>query len=277
MKERYEIIKQIGEGGTGKTFIIKDLKLGRNCVMKKIRRDKNIFNEAIKRETSALLKIRHPSIPTLTDIVYEKEFVCLIMEYIRGLSLKEIIDSSGPLRERDIINIGISLARVGEYLHELAPPMIHGDIKPQNIIIHKEKVYLVDFGAAISFGQPWGDDIMAYSKGYSSPDLQKGKGPDMSWDIYSLGAVLFFLSTGQDPGGVRGIFPVREWNPRLSQKLESCIKYCCLTDREKRCKTMKEVIERLSSPKIDTKNKRDSTTLFRPIKSLILTEGEPLL
>lgn len=271
-EERYEIIKKLGEGGTGETYLVRDTRLERDCVMKKIFGESEYLHEAVKRETKALLRVRHTGVPALNDIVFGEDCVCLIMEYMRGETLREYIEREGPMQEEIVVETAMELCSIVEFLHSLIPPVIHGDIKPENIIKGERGLALLDFGASICFGNCLDERVIACSKGYSPPEILKGERPDLTWDVYSMGALMFYLSTAENPGGVRGIYPIREWDPLYSERLELTILQCCREDPAQRIRNIAEL--KASLQKRRRRNPRDAAVLFRPLKSIILTEGK---
>lgn len=285
-KERYRILKKLAEGGSGISYLVWDKRLERNWVMKCILLDEAWQQEAAEREISALKHIHKEGIPVLADVFYEQDRICLIMEYMDGISLEEKIKREGAMEEAEAIDCALQIAGLVYFLHTLSPGLLHGDLKPLNLIYHKKRIALLDFGGAAFAGAGSGRAAagICYTPGYGAPELAGGGRISERSDIYAFGAVLFYLVTGDAPGSSRGIYPVREQKAYLSARLERLIRKCTESEPEKRYASMGEIIRELQGI-ADTHfltggkkgglagRKKHARRMFQCVRSILLTEG----
>jgi eukaryotic-like serine/threonine-protein kinase len=203
---RYEILSHIGTGGFGRVYKACDNRFAAEVAIKEMvleadtEEERNTLQRYFQQEARLLFNLKHASLPKVIDYFFEDEAFFLVMEYIEGESLREIMRScgAGAFSEEMAIQWFFSLLDILEHLHNQAPPIIHRDVKPDNLIWkNKESVlYLVDFGIAragiatrtSSYGTP----------GYAAPEQASGQAHP-SVDIYSAGATLHHLLSGVDP------------------------------------------------------------------------------
>ncbi len=210
VQDRYRLVRQVGTGGFGAVYLAEDLLAGKKQVaLKEIRlaglnaQEKIEATDAFNREVSLLPGLQHPHLPRVYDHFTDAQHWYVIMEFIAGETLESYVQKipSGRLPVEMVVGMGIQLADVLDYLHTRQPPIIFRDLKPSNIMRTPEgKLYLIDFGIARIFkpGQPR-DTIAFGSPGYAAPE-QYGKAQTTARaDLYSLGATLHFLLTGDDP------------------------------------------------------------------------------
>ncbi len=257
LKERYEIISSLATGGMGEIYMAYDLRLKRPCVVKghyKKGLEKlphNIREQIVKpfeKEAEMLANLRHASLPCVTDYFIEKDTCYIIMDYIEGNDLEVILSESEEkgLPEKQVIEWAVQICRILEYLHGQKPPLIHGDIKPANIIIRESDgwLVLVDFGSA-SFSTLKPDKKEVYgTDGYAAPEQYLGV-QEVRSDIYSLGCTMYELLTGA-LGEENFIFtPPRKIIPELSSDLEIIIMKCLEFNINNRFTCAKELKENL--------------------------------
>ena len=190
------------------------------------------------------------------------------------------------MKETQALECCIQTACLLDYLHSLPVQIIHGDVKPLNVMWHQGRISLLDFGTAAMQRLSSNCDRggFAWTPGYAAPELAEKGQVSAGCDIYALGALLFYLVTGFSPAHERGIFPVREENARLSKSLETIILKCTERDASKRYRSMKEVIDGLEQCRAKSRDKflvecglkseKKSRKTFRIIHTLLLTEGE---
>lgn len=207
---RYKISRRIGGGGMGSVYLAEDLNLANRPVavkeMVEMFADEGAREKAIedfKREAELLAQLNHPSIPAIYQYIFDSERgrYYLVMKYIDGgdLATRQRL-SGGKVDELTVTKWGIDICDVLDYIHSQDPPIIYRDLKPANLMIdtRTNRVMLVDFGIA-RFVAPTQKGVTAIgTMGYAPPELFAGNVEKRS-DIYSLGATMFHLLTGQDP------------------------------------------------------------------------------
>ncbi len=210
LRQRYIILERIGSGGFGAVYKVADIQLGRRVMAIKEMsqnhmdaRARNDAIEAFKREALILAGLTHPNLPRIYEQFYEDGRWYLVMDYIAGETLEQLVNKQGgiPLPMERVLNIAIQLCSVLEYLHSRQPPIIFRDLKPGNVMITDTgQVYLVDFGIARHFkpGQ-MKDTTTLGSLGYAAPEQYGRAQTTVQSDIYSLGATLHQLLSGNDP------------------------------------------------------------------------------
>ena len=182
LKERYCIVEQLGHGGGGSLYLAKDMELGICRAVKEI-------PIAKKKEARLMQYLEYPAIPKIIDYMETGEYCYLIMEYIKGQSLGELLRSGKRFSLREILALGKEIARVLEYLHSRKPPVCYGDLKPDNLMFSETgHLYLIDLGSAM-FDHGKRKQICEGTKGYAAPEQYQGYLRPGS-DIYALGKTL---------------------------------------------------------------------------------------
>lgn len=206
LQNRYELVGLLGEGGMGTVFMARDLRLhSRPCVVKKLRddfyreEDKQKAVSFFEREAGVLSRLQHPNIVHILDYFEERSGYFLVMEYVEGRDLHNILTERGePFSEEQVFSWAAEICDVLDYLHSHDPPVIYRDLKPSNIMLDvKGRVKLVDFGIARPI-EEGADNTHVVSAGYSPPEQYWGAA-DFRSDIYALGATMQFLLTGVEP------------------------------------------------------------------------------
>lgn len=210
LKQQYLILGQAGRGGFGAVYKASDLKFGNRLVAIKEMSQSTLnpkeLEEALasfNREALLLAGLTHPNLPRIYDQFMENGRSYLVMDFIDGETLEDRLKRLGgaKLPIEKILDIALQLCSVLDYLHTRQPPIIFRDLKPANImIVSTGHVYLIDFGIARNFTPGQEKDTTALgSYGYAPPE-QYGKSQTTTRaDIYSLGATLHQLLTGEDP------------------------------------------------------------------------------
>ena len=211
LQGRYRILTQVGKGGFGAVYRAEDTqKHGGIVAVKQINlrgltsQETIEATDAFNREVSLLSKLSHPNLPHIYDDFTDPEHWYLVMDFIEGETLETYLEAkcanyTASLDE--ILTLGIQLCTVLDYLHTREPSIIFRDLKPANIMrTSTNKLYLIDFGIARSFKPGKLKDTIPFgSPGYAAPE-QYGKAQTTPRaDIYSLGALLHMLLTGDDP------------------------------------------------------------------------------
>ena len=203
LNNRYRIANPIGQGGFGAVYRAWDLRMNGPCVIKESLETNPETASQFEREAQILFRLKHPGLPVVYDYFdLPDQGLYLVMEFVDGQNLGDILASRKILPEAEAVDWIIQVSEALEYLHKQDPPVIHRDIKPQNIIITPAgKAVLVDFGVAKVFraNQQTTLGARAATPGYSPPEQFLQSGTDERSDIYSLGATLYTLLTGKVP------------------------------------------------------------------------------
>lgn len=209
-RDRYFILHKVGAGGFGSVYKARDIQNDNRFVAVKEVRLAGLSPQAMieaasafQREVDVLSQLNHPNLPRIHEHFQTAERWYLVMEYIAGETLEAYQDNA-PNRKlllSEVLDIGIRLCLILEYLHSQQPPIIFRDLKPTNVIrTATGKLYLVDFGIARYFKPGQAKDTVALgSPGYAAPEQYGRAQTTPRADIYSLGAVLHQLLTTRDP------------------------------------------------------------------------------
>ena len=203
INDRYQIIRTIGEGGMANVYLAHDLILDRDVAVKILRgdlADDEKFVRRFQREAIAASSLSHPNIVEMYDVGEDDGKYYIVMEYVDGKTLKNLIKKRGGLTLPEVIDIMTQLTSAIACAHD--SNIIHRDIKPQNVLIKEDGlVKITDFGIAMALNSnelTQTNSVMG-SVHYLPPEQANGKGATVKSDIYSLGIVMFELLTGQLP------------------------------------------------------------------------------
>ncbi|HLR21365.1 MAG TPA: Stk1 family PASTA domain-containing Ser/Thr kinase [Tissierellaceae bacterium] len=207
LADRYEIVEQIGEGGMALVYKARCKLLNRYVAIKVLRNEfvkDDDFVKKFDRESQAVASLSHPNILNIYDVgvekVEDKNVHYIVMEYIRGKTLKDIIKEKGKLDLDETINYSIQIGNALKHAH--LNNIVHRDIKPQNIMVTEENIIKVtDFGiarAATESTMTVTSEALG-SVHYLSPEQARGAYTDEKSDIYSLGIVMYEMITGKTP------------------------------------------------------------------------------
>ncbi len=257
LNQRYRILNQVGKGGFGAVYKAEDSLLGERFVAVKEMgqswlspQEVVIATEAFKREAIILASLAHPGLPRIYDQFFEGSHWYLVMDFIEGETLDERLRKTAVRRlfVDEVMEIGIKLCTVLDYLHTRQPPIIFRDLKPSNIMLISDgAIFLIDFGIARHFKPGQMHDTVAFgSPGYAPPE-QYGKGQTTPRaDIYSLGATLHQMITGHDPSNTPFRFPPLRLPSQLAPaRLDAFIMQMLDMDEDRRPPTMAVVQQTL--------------------------------
>jgi serine/threonine protein kinase len=241
LQNRYEIVEPVGKGGMGAVYLAKDTRLGHLVALKETFFQEESMRRAFEREARLLAGLSHPALPRVTDHFTENEGQFLVMEYISGDDLEKLLRRrNAPFPLSQVSAWAEQLFEALAYLHNQNPPVVHRDIKPQNIKLTTDnRVVLLDFGLAkgqaADMTQTSGKSIFGYTAAYAPLEQIRGIGTDPRSDLYSLGATLFHLLTATPPadaitranaiiGGQPDPLPLASnYNPELSDALAQAL------------------------------------------------------
>ena len=170
--DTYDIVGEIGKGGGGTVYEAYHKRLQKKVVLKKQHESiRGLVNE--RTETDTLKNLRHSNLPQVLDFIVTDNAVFTVMDYIPGKSVKEILDKEGKLNEGTVIKYAKQLCDALCYLHNSNPPIIHGDIKPDNIMVTPEgDICLIDFNISSALGAA-SSYAFGYTLGYAAPEQKK--------------------------------------------------------------------------------------------------------
>ena len=257
INDRYQIIRTIGEGGMANVYLAHDLILDRDVAVKILRgdlADDEKFVRRFQREAIAASSLSHPNIVEMYDVGEDNGKYYIVMEYVEGKTLKNLIKKRGALTLPEVIDIMTQLTAAISCAHD--SNIIHRDIKPQNVLIKEDGIVkITDFGIAMALNSnelTQTNSVMG-SVHYLPPEQANGKGATLKSDIYSLGIVMFELLTGMLPfkgdnaveiaiKQMKNQIPsVCEINEQIPQSIENIILKACAKNPKNRYNTVKEM------------------------------------
>jgi len=202
LQNRYLIEKQIGAGGMGAVYLAVDQRFESYVAIKETFYKEDELGVAFEREARLLNGLRHPNLPHVSDHFTESNGHFLVMQFIEGEDLFEILKREGAFPLPDVLGWTNGLLDALDYLHSQEPPVIHRDIKPQNLkITTRGDIILLDFGLAKLNSDDTQNalSVFGYSRKYSPLEQIQGTGTDARSDIFALGATMYHLLTGKPP------------------------------------------------------------------------------
>ncbi len=258
---RYAVLKKLGEGGKGIVYRCRDTALDRMVALKLIKTSLDEETSArFHREAQTTAKLNHPSIVSIHDIGTQDGHPFLVIEYVEGKSLDDLIQENGPMPPSEILRISKDIASGLEYAHREG--VLHRDIKPENIMITIEgKPKIMDFGLARSVESSHitpGGTIVG-TPAYLSPESALGKENDERSDLYSLGCVMYSMAAGHPPfvseDNLKVIFshindiprPISQMRKDFPVDLESLIMRLMAKDPSRRPANASEVLKIMSA------------------------------
>ncbi|QGU95250.1 Stk1 family PASTA domain-containing Ser/Thr kinase [Clostridium bovifaecis] len=285
---RYELIEKIGEGGMAEVYKAKCHLLNRFVAVKilKAQYSDNIeFVNKFEQEAASAASLSHSNIVSIYDVGSENGINYIVMEYIDGKTLKQIINEQKVLRYSDAIVLSIQIAKALECAHN--NNIIHRDVKPHNILVTKEGVVKVtDFGIAKATSSVTitNSDRIIGSAHYFSPEQAKGNFVDCKTDIYSLGIILYEMVTGKLPYDGESpvsvalkhiqeqVIPPIEVNPNIPQSLNKIILKAIEKEQYKRYQSAHDILIDLQKIKQDPNadiimntSENEYTKIMKPI------------
>lgn len=286
----WEVIKQIGQGGSGTVYLVRDIELNRLLALKEVpvrNTDQGKRQaKAVVAEVSLLKSLSHPSIPRILKMTHDEHSILIIMDYIEGYSLRSLIAKKDYIEEALIIKWGLALCDTLKYLHNRNPKVIYRDLKPHNVMLSNENhLFLMDFGISREVGPDfdYSKEDRVGTKGYAAPEMRaKNAWFDERSDIYALGRTLYFLATRNSPsleklpnGQELPILPIRQYDASRSVGLEKIIEKATAYKPKDRYQSVEEMIydlkniDKMSEGYIRT-IKRRATTIYTLFGTLVL-------
>ena len=279
--QNYKILSLIGEGGMGDVYLAVHLKLRHKVAIKilkfKYASKLNIRNRFLS-EARILAQLNHPNIIKVTDLIDEGDVVAFVMEYIAGISLKELIEKKGSLRNEEISVIYLQMLKAVGFIHSKG--IIHRDIKPENFMIKSNgNIKLLDFGIVkktngikMDYTETGILDIMGTPLYMSPEQMENTKDVTPSTDIYSMGLVLWFMVKGRTPYNTTNLSLIdlmkmkNERLPLTHSKWDKAIQISTqhqISKRIKSIKLLKELFNETSIKADNTINKNQKYAVFK--------------
>lgn len=297
LNKRYEILEKIGEGGMAKVYKAKDHLLNRFIAVKVLKDEytKNAeFVEKFKAEAAAAGSISHSNIVNIYDVGSQDNINYIIMEFVHGRTLKELIIQNGKLDYNRALDFGIQIVKALECAHK--NNIIHRDIKPQNILVTEDGfVKVTDFGIAKATNSVTitNTNKVIGSAHYFSPEQAKGSYVDARTDIYSIGVVIYEMVTGRVPYDAESpvsvalkhlqepVVPPKYLNNNIPEGLNNLILKAMEKDPIGRYQNIKDMlldlqrIKNNSNYKVEFNNTEDEyTKIMSPVNEIAEDENE---
>lgn len=294
LSNRYKLEEEIGVGGTAVVYKAKDTILNRNVAVKVLKNelsDDEEFVAKFKREATSVASISDINIVNIYDVGADGKINYIVMEYIDGKTLKEIIKQEKKIDIKKIIAIGVQITKALDCAHK--NNIIHRDIKPHNIMVTKEGlVKVTDFGIAKASNSVTitSTNKVVGSAHYLSPEQAQGKQVDCRTDIYSFGIVLYEMVTGKVPHDAdtpvsvalkhiqEPVIPPKNLNENIPDSLNRLILKCLEKNPDDRYQNTRQILNDLirmkNNYKIDdfdetmnVNDEEDYTRVMEPVKA----------
>ena len=206
LQGRYSIVRLIASGGMGAVYEAVDTRLDAHVAIKETLFTDSSLRKQFEREARLLARLHHPALPLVSDHFTEDAGQFLVMQYVPGDDLgKKLKQQGSGFTQGAVLEWGDQLLDALDYLHMQAPPVLHRDIKPQNLkVTSRGQIILLDFGLAKGLSGIASDftlskSVYGYTPNYAPPEQIQGVGTDAQSDLYSLAATLYHLATGLPP------------------------------------------------------------------------------
>ncbi len=300
LQDRYLVVNLLGQGGMGAVYQATDRKFGNAVALKETFYNDLQLRKAFSHEARLLNRLRHAALPVVTDYfdIGERQF--LVMQYIPGKDLEQLLterktQGQGVFLTSQVLLWADQLLDALEYLHSQKPPIIHRDIKPQNLkLTPRGEVILLDFGLAkgiVTHQSQASQSIRGYTPNYASLEQIRGTGTDSRSDIYSIGATIYHLLTGEMPqdamtriaailmGQPDPLRPIAVLNPDVPAMVAAVIEKAMSPHPDQRYSSaaaMRQSLRNSANNIPPVNSHRDPTLTDEPMKSQVAAVGTRL-
>lgn len=250
LNNRYELLKEIGSGGLSAVYLARDMRMNKAWAVKIVKTEiynkVNSFRDSIIQEAEMMKSFNHPSLPNVVDIIISSNCVAIVMDYVEGKTLENILKECGAQPVERVVGWTKQICDVLSYLHSLNPPHIYRDVKPSNIMLEPNgTIKLIDFGLMRTYKPNQKEDTCYLgTRGYAAPEQYGGRGQtDCRTDIYGLGMAMHYLLTGVDPSEPPYETKlICQINPSLPKGLEYIVNKCIQINPQDRYQTCEELL-----------------------------------
>ena len=299
LQGRYNIVRQLGQGGMGTVYEAIDQRLDTTVALKETFFADERLRKQFEREARLLARLHHPALPRVSDHFSEGEGQFLVMQFIPGQDLSEMMTQKrGPFPADQVLTWADQLLDALDYLHTQEPQIVHRDIKPQNLkLTTRGQIILLDFGLAK--GQAGeisrvttGASIFGYTPNYAPLEQIQGLGTDSRSDLYSLAATIYHLLTASKPpdaltraaalvnGQPDPLVPATDLNPGVAPEVSAVLQQAMSQNREQRFSSASEMRKALQRTEQTSTviNRGEAQTILRPpVVSTVPAESTQLV
>ncbi|MBQ8961460.1 MAG: serine/threonine protein kinase [Ruminococcus sp.] len=247
--DKYRILSEIGRGGMSVVYLAINEKANKTWAIKEVRRDGrndyNMVRQSLITEIDTLKSVKHPKLPSIVDVIEDKDSFIIVMDYIEGRSMDVILKEKGAQPEEYVKEWAKQLCDVMGYLHAQDPPIIYRDMKPSNIMLRPDgDITIIDFGTAKKYDIALESTTGLGTAGFAAPEQYGGRGrTDERTDIYALGMTLYSLLTNIDPRTtVIANRSIRKVDPSFSRGLDKIIVKCTQDEADLRYQSCAELM-----------------------------------
>jgi serine/threonine-protein kinase len=275
--DKYEILKVLGQGGMGKVYLTRNIKLGTLWAIKQVDKQASVAVDLLA-EPNIMKQLKHPKLPRIFDILDTKTSIFIIVDYVEGESLNKVLTREGKISESVLVEWAKQICDVFIYLHEHHPnPIIYRDMKPSNLMKTPDgEIRVIDFGIAREYKKEAKTDTQVLGTAvYAAPEQRLGMQTDERSDIYSLGVTLYQLATGESPSAAILSRPIRKILPTCSEGFEEILGKMLRQDPDERYQNARELlsdfenIQKMSSRYKRARRKR-RMTIFTQVACVFL-------
>lgn len=291
LQDRYRIIRQLGQGGMGAVYEAIDERLDTTIALKETLFADERLRKQFEREARLLARLHHPALPRVSDHFSEIDGQFLVMQFIPGEDLAEMIaNRRGPFPADQVMSWADQLLDALDYLHTQDPQIIHRDIKPQNLkLTARGQIILLDFGLAKGQASEvsrvtTAQSIFGYTPNYAPLEQVQGLGTDPRSDLYSLSATLYHLLTGVKPpdaltraaaiinGTTDPLLPANEVNSAIPVENARVLAQALAQNREQRFPNAAAMRRALQGEAATSTNRSEANTVLFPPAAPLLAD-----
>lgn len=258
---KYQLCRIIGQGQSGTVWLAKHKELEEYRAIKQVSKTCTDYRQ-FRQEALILKSLRHPGIPIVYDLEEDEQFSYLIEEFLEGDSLYALVSDMGHFSKAMTVRYGIQICHLVNSLHFAKPyPILYLDLQPKNLLLCGNTVKLVDFGHAVHLSEADRLTKRYGTIGCAAPEQYSGEPLDIRTDIYAIGAVLYYMLTGQYPGG-KPVYP----RARIDRDIGKILRICLQKNKAGRYSSVEQLcraLERILSEEkgVFKKNQFSSLTI----------------